>query len=415
MTSNVTLPQGTKNHGDPSILCLPPNWTDYFTFYAANYLVHIATIVSEPGQTMLETICHSTMAFFMPGYGALRAVNFLISNATISGKNNLQKAAKAGALCMLVAWKDLDHVCNNRLGRDDSWFTKNFLIEGYPEFVPHGRKVQGNCSFDERIYCLIKVPPHIPLKEYYPGPARSQEENSSETQHIPAEDIEVTPVSDGLKVAVSIYQVIWGIATLYEVRGNQITLYGYGAFGLTVVPYAWMSLVNLATNLLRPTYQVMYLIYTPDLDNVPYASGMVASIDRPWEPREDIPKLSLDRRHPWGARRIALLYIFGCLLAALVPLAVVGGFSGFRQGSELTYDQNWILSWYIVSPISSIAFYWLFVTTHPRFPREGDQKENDTGNPISLLIGFLSLGIPAVGGMVVVADMLKDFGICARL
>jgi len=38
-------------------------------------------------------------------------------------------------------------------------------------------------------------------------------------------------------------------------RGEQISVFGYGAFGLTVAPCAIMSIVNLATNLVRSEYR----------------------------------------------------------------------------------------------------------------------------------------------------------------
>lgn len=64
-----------------------------------------------------------------------------------------------------------------------------------------------------------------------------------------------------VKIFVAIGQSLYGIATLYEsARGDQINRYGYAAFGLTVVPYAYMSLVNLLANLLAPHYPTMYLV-----------------------------------------------------------------------------------------------------------------------------------------------------------
>ena len=46
----------------------------------------------------------------------------------------------------------------------------------------------------------------------------------------------------------------------------QVDRYGYAAFGLTVVPYIVMSLVNLAVHLVTPNYSTMYLVHSPEMD-----------------------------------------------------------------------------------------------------------------------------------------------------
>ena len=59
---------------------------------------------------------------------------------------------------------------------------------------------------------------------------------------------------------VSIVQVLLASATLYETRGDQFNQYGYAAFGLTVIPYIVMSIVNLLGNLLTPDFPTLYLV-----------------------------------------------------------------------------------------------------------------------------------------------------------
>ncbi len=59
---------------------------------------------------------------------------------------------------------------------------------------------------------------------------------------------------------MSLGQLIFAIATLYSARGDQIPLFGYAAFGLTVVQYAWMSFVNLLANSMCPQYGTMFLV-----------------------------------------------------------------------------------------------------------------------------------------------------------
>lgn len=63
-----------------------------------------------------------------------------------------------------------------------------------------------------------------------------------------------------LGVIAAIFQTLYASFTLYETRGDQLTRYGYAAFGLTVAPYLVMSIVNLFGSLATPTYDTMYLV-----------------------------------------------------------------------------------------------------------------------------------------------------------
>ena len=68
-----------------------------------------------------------------------------------------------------------------------------------------------------------------------------------------------------IKAIVSIVQVLFASATLYRTRGDQLNQYGYAAFGLTVIPYIVMSIVNLFGNLLTPDFATLYLVWSPEL------------------------------------------------------------------------------------------------------------------------------------------------------
>ncbi|KAM0302176.1 hypothetical protein ACHAO8_011611 [Botrytis cinerea] len=68
------------------------------------------------------------------------------------------------------------------------------------------------------------------------------------------------------KAIIAIIQLIYATTTLYQSRGNQITIYGYAAFGLTVVPYAIMSLVNLISALVTPDYPALFMVGSDIMD-----------------------------------------------------------------------------------------------------------------------------------------------------
>lgn len=66
---------------------------------------------------------------------------------------------------------------------------------------------------------------------------------------------------------VAVLHLIYVIVTFYQTtRGAQIRTYGYAAFGLTAVPYAIMSLVNLISALTAPSYSALVMVGSEVMD-----------------------------------------------------------------------------------------------------------------------------------------------------
>jgi len=66
---------------------------------------------------------------------------------------------------------------------------------------------------------------------------------------------------------IAVLQFTYATVTLVQTtRGAQIDTYGYAAFGLTVVPYAMMSLVNLISALTTPSYSTMFMVNNEVMD-----------------------------------------------------------------------------------------------------------------------------------------------------
>jgi hypothetical protein len=79
------------------------------------------------------------------------------------------------------------------------------------------------------------------------------------------EDIAISYSQGVIQAVVSIVQIFFATATLYKSRGNQIDQYGYAAFGLSVLPYIIMSIVNLLGNVLTPDFATLYLVRSPEM------------------------------------------------------------------------------------------------------------------------------------------------------
>jgi hypothetical protein len=109
-TQNITIqvPSGTTNHGNPNLLCPPPTWSDIAIYLLLNYFAHGATVVSYPGEPPFDTFLSVVAAILFPTFGVIRAFNFIIRHPVLTAKNDLEMAARSGALCMLVrspSWK----------------------------------------------------------------------------------------------------------------------------------------------------------------------------------------------------------------------------------------------------------------------------------------------------------------------
>ncbi|KAJ0108478.1 uncharacterized protein J7T55_002082 [Diaporthe amygdali] len=475
MASTFDAPAGSTNHGDPNLLCVPPSWTDLAVFFGTNYLAHAATLIARPGQSLAETIVDTANALFIPGSGMIRAIRLLFFYTDLHRSSPpLQKAAKAGALCMVVRRTHVSRAMGENDDAEDGnggdWFSRHFSLATDPVYVPLSRSILGTCIIrDRERYCLVEVSPLVPLREFMPedapaSPTLSSASSSSagKTESVPSvpssvrrpksHRIEVPGQLDIAKILVSILQLIWGISTLYNARGNQIDLYGYAAFGLTVTPYAVMSFLNLLVSLILPVHNNMYLVWTEDMRDAmenrrphhrPPAefAGMIATVD--------LEKTARIMRNELGGSRIPydgggplarpvrlVAYSSFYLLVAVVPLAIVGGLTGFRTGSDVHVERAWVLAWLIIGSASAILIRQVSasVATHrrvmslqdyilgrpdrrgkPQPPRRSISSGERGVSAWFAIFVLFPLWIPAIGGMVVVGKMLQDFGVCTRL
>ncbi|KAH8702792.1 hypothetical protein GQ44DRAFT_778475 [Phaeosphaeriaceae sp. PMI808] len=77
-----------------------------------------------------------------------------------------------------------------------------------------------------------------------------------------------------VKAVAALAQSAYALYTLYRARGDQINQFGYAAFGLTVAPYAVMSIMNLLGNLCRPEYPSLYMVESSIMDEARQRGGL---------------------------------------------------------------------------------------------------------------------------------------------
>lgn len=102
MNLTFTVPEGSTNHGNPNLLCTPAKWYDLIIFFFANYLAHAASVIIEPGQSLSSSGLSVLLTLILPGTGVVRAVRAIFRHAATETKNPLKRAARAGALCVVL-------------------------------------------------------------------------------------------------------------------------------------------------------------------------------------------------------------------------------------------------------------------------------------------------------------------------
>lgn len=92
--------------GDTGVFCnLNPGWSDVATFFLTNYLIHIFTVKSDPGNGDFYTYLFAGLSVIFPYAGVLRACRKIEQAAVLDKKGQLDWAARAGALCVVARTK----------------------------------------------------------------------------------------------------------------------------------------------------------------------------------------------------------------------------------------------------------------------------------------------------------------------
>ena len=277
----------------------------------------------------------------------------------------------------------------------------------------------------------------------------------SSLDDIHSTSIQLSAVNNLAKGVIAIFQTLYASFTLYNARGDQIQRYGYTAFGLTVVPYICMSVINLASTLLTPDYPTMYLVESEAMEEakkregakfegvvgrvrttstsdelsktvkfdfnsddkiVVLASGSdgdFTEFDR--EAGMDVGKVKtiigltiayyMPSRRPVrvipqssdifptrSGQDALLLTAIQCasLALAIIPLAVNGSLSCFKSHQRTRAQRVWTMAWLVFGIIAT--------------------------NATNALVGvILFYSVPAIGGPVIVSQMIMQYGTCDKL
>jgi hypothetical protein len=302
LLKNITIlvPNGTTQHGNERIVCLPitshywPSISAVIIFFAANFLAHAATVKSSPGDSTHVQACNAFLALLFPMSGLLRALNAILRYSR-DAKTELDKACNAGALCMVVRgrhWRPEDS-SDLRIGvvrrlqegeEEEEDATKPInaeLITYLPSYArekpsrwvhfdsvwaqsyvdTNSKRIHGTCILPEG-YSFAVVPRDTILI------------SKSDTRHSKDSTNDISASKSILKTVASMVQIASAFITLLSHRSDLISRWGYASYHLTVIPYLFMTLVNLAGNLCIADYPCLYMVRTETMNEAERLGGV---------------------------------------------------------------------------------------------------------------------------------------------
>lgn len=299
----IALPAGSSDHGTPGLLCTPTKAVDLLIFYLLNYVAHAATVLPRPGERADDYFVSVIGSLLFPTLGMYRGIDAILSGAVWVRNGDLRKAARSGALCLVVRGADWRPVDGERFsnvilkrgeraginevedGNDiemtsgDNDKEKDNAIHvipfsppymftrfGCPVFV-HRRIIHGTYMLPPG-YRFAILPSDAQFTSSPTFPYPSTPESSKQAT------VEVSATYNMVKALIALAQSAYALSTLYRSRGDQISRFGYAAFGLTVAPFAVMSIMNLIGNLCRPEYPSLYMVESSVMDEARKHGGV---------------------------------------------------------------------------------------------------------------------------------------------
>ncbi|PCH43193.1 hypothetical protein WOLCODRAFT_153255 [Wolfiporia cocos MD-104 SS10] len=251
-------------------------------FLTTNYASHAATVPGIPGGKWHDHLLLNLIALFLPFAGLGRSVS-LVLDRILLGRHQLYQAWAGRALafvCRKADWEPPE-------GREDVVFAQ--LPIGYHDIdetvaeasyasfnilpVRKDNEVNPYDEADVLSGCDIHGTMSLPAGYGWATLERDYFYAITKQTLQDPEKIRIARSQSYLKMVISVIQVLFASYTLYDTRGDQIDRYGYAAYGLTVIPYVIMSVVNLVAVGLVADYPCLYVVRTSILEEAASRPG----------------------------------------------------------------------------------------------------------------------------------------------
>lgn len=257
-----------------------------------------------------------------------------------------------------------------------------------------------------------------------------------------------------LKAVSALIQVVYGSFEIYQASKRQLPKFGYAAYSLAVIPYAYMSFLNLLAAVCEPQYPSMFLVLYRGVEHRPQVDVDFATTDQTQQPvslenialvasqgASDNSVISDEReayisgavgvaygdltgdligyRHsvlyptPRGPskflsrirwilfRELGWLYGSIVLCFAAVPEIIILLLTGFKPGQSTESQRAWMMTSLLVGQAYGRLFY------------ISRTKLEKSITDLSFLVPMLIAGTAAIGGFVVVGQMMMQDEVCA--
>ena len=247
-------------------------------------------------------------------------------------------------------------------------------------------------------------------------------------------------------------QLVAAIITLYRARGTQLEQYGYAAFGLSVIQYAIMSFINLLGNLICPVYPTLYMLRSEVMDEAEArggrfigAVGMLVqevpegtqgetldgsetvrfNVDSKdgesklfgYENQESfhyseegattitVPSLGRCVTYEFRSERWSTIFGWTLLvMTVLGPYIIIAALTKFKAQKSTSVQRGFMMSWLVVGQVGG------FICGAVMFDDQTWRQRCRT-----FIISTITFGAPSIGGFVVAALMMKEFGYCVDI
>ena len=432
--------------------CSPASWFDILLFFLTNYVTHAFTLQTTPGENPGPNIAWAFFSLFTPYVGALKGF-MATADSAILGKDILEQASRAGALLLVARteqWTprpgETVRYCRIRGRRPKvGEYVKCSVkpLSGEEKWSPTNRgsvQIHGQFRLPKGYqFCLIQ--------------GRLKVERKYES-----DKVDLASSYSFVQAISAITQLLFASITLFTSLGNQVSRYGYAAYTLTVLPYAFTSLLNLISALVTPGFSHCYVVRSeilreaiarggrfdgtvgelsvPDeiVQNRQHADIQIHGVDE-WgrisysAPPEvkyknsGDPSIQYDRigNHvpiPIRAKSLeAVFYLLAWILffgAIAGPYIIIAALTNFNKQQSTITQRVWIMLWLV---FGQIAGFLLLIINGVVFNHQlGTAGVTGKRRVIPVLfVNFISMVlciIPGIGGYIVVARQIKENGLC---
>ncbi|KAH8725619.1 hypothetical protein GQ44DRAFT_826426 [Phaeosphaeriaceae sp. PMI808] len=389
-----------SDHGISGLVCTPANASSIALFFLVNYAAHCVTVKLFPAETPKEIAIAIASALFFPSSGLSRAMDAIRRRTRLRKLSSIEKAAQAGALCMVVRtpeWQPRkgDIIRNIRSRSSLSKTNRPNALSAQPTLEGNSTNTNQdpiatnyNLSTKRTVLCSkIFTPPWTKEFEFSCEPFESilrrkckihgvyRLPEGYEFAYIPHDailspsginrssseaHINLVTSNSLMKTCLALLQTGYAMFSVYRARGDQIDLYGYAAPGLSVIQYIIMSVLNLIAQAVSDDYPMFYMVSSAEMDEAIRRGGIfqgaVARLE-PWDGGIDELEKELcisTNSGPWIVDRNTGL----------------GGWSLRSQHPDTTPNFH-----QIETKVASSGSHNIYIPTCTKFQRKGQNQE----------------------------------------